>query len=55
VEVIAGVRVTGKDLGTLSKMPYRVNTFDAVRPGDNGLEIQSWKRKTKRFMPLHFP
>jgi hypothetical protein len=54
VEVIAGVRVTGKNLGTLCKTPYRVNIFDAVRPSGNGLEIQRWRRKTERFMSRHF-
>ena len=40
VEVIAEVRLNGRDLGTLWKLPYRVDITDAVRSGDNDLEIR---------------
>ena len=40
VEVIAEVRLNGRDLGTLWKPPYRVDITDAVRSGDNDLEIR---------------
>ncbi len=40
VEVMAEVRISGKDMGTLWKAPYRVDITEAVRPGDNDLEIR---------------
>ena len=40
VEVIAEVRLNGKDLGTLWKPPYRVDVTDAIRPGANALEVK---------------
>jgi hypothetical protein len=40
VEVIAAVRLNGKDLGILWKPPYRLDITDAVRSGDNDLEIR---------------
>jgi hypothetical protein len=40
VEVIAEVRLNGRDLGTLWKAPYRVDVTDAVRVGNNDLEIR---------------
>jgi hypothetical protein len=40
VEVMAEVRLNGKDLGIRWKPPYRVDVTDAVRPGDNDLEIR---------------
>ncbi len=40
VEVIARVQINGKDLGTLWKAPYRVEITDAVKPGDNVLEVE---------------
>ncbi len=40
VEVIAEVRLNGKDLGTLWKPPYRVDITDAVRSGNNDLEVR---------------
>jgi hypothetical protein len=40
VEVLAEVRLNGRDLGTLWKLPYRVDITDAVRSGDNDLEIR---------------
>ncbi|MFI5457548.1 MAG: glycosylhydrolase-like jelly roll fold domain-containing protein [Isosphaerales bacterium] len=39
VEVMAGVTLNGKDLGTLWKPPYRVDATAAVRPGANLLEV----------------
>ena len=39
VEVVAEVRLNGKDLGILWKPPYRVDITEAVRSGDNDLEI----------------
>jgi hypothetical protein len=40
VEVIAEVKVNGKALGNVWKPPYRLDITDAVRAGDNDLEIQ---------------
>jgi hypothetical protein len=39
VEVMARVRLNGKDLGILWKSPYRVDITSAAKPGDNALEI----------------
>jgi hypothetical protein len=39
VEVMAKVRVNGKDCGIVWKPPYRVDISDAVQPGENKLEI----------------
>ncbi len=39
VEVMAQVKLNSKDLGILWKTPYRVEVTDAIRPGDNTLEI----------------
>jgi hypothetical protein len=39
VHVMAQVRVNGKDLGLLWKPPYRVDITEAVRTGENNLEI----------------
>jgi hypothetical protein len=39
VEVIARVRVNGRDLGVLWKEPYRLDVTDAVHAGANDLEI----------------
>jgi hypothetical protein len=39
VHVIAQVRVNGKDLGLLWKPPFRVDVTNAVRPGENHLEV----------------
>ncbi|HEY5480686.1 MAG TPA: glycosyl hydrolase, partial [Verrucomicrobiae bacterium] len=40
VEVMASVRVNGKDLGILWKQPYCVEVTDALKPGANTLEVQ---------------
>ncbi len=39
VEVMAQVKLNGKDLGILWKTPYRVEVTDAIQPGDNVLEV----------------
>jgi (4-O-methyl)-D-glucuronate---lignin esterase len=39
VQVIAAVKLNGKDLGTVWKPPYRVDVTEAVRCGDNALEV----------------
>jgi hypothetical protein len=40
VEVIAGVRVNGREVGTLWKRPFVVDITGAARPGSNELEIR---------------
>ena len=40
VQVIAEVRLNGKDLGILWKAPFRVNVTDAAKAGDNELEVR---------------
>jgi hypothetical protein len=40
VEVVAQVRVNGKDLGVLWKEPYRIDITEAAHPGVNNLEIR---------------
>jgi len=40
VQVMARVKLNGKDLGTLWKPPFRVNITDVAKIGDNELEIQ---------------
>lgn len=39
VEVMAEVRVNGRALGVLWKPPYRIDVTEALRPGENSLEI----------------
>jgi hypothetical protein len=39
VQIMAKVRLNGKDLGILWKTPYRVDITPAAKPGDNALEI----------------
>ena len=39
VAVMASVRLNGKDLGILWKPPYRVDVTDALKAGENALEI----------------
>jgi len=40
VEVMASVRLNGRDLGILWKRPYRVEVTGAARAGDNVLEVE---------------
>ncbi|MFD2933169.1 glycosyl hydrolase [Spirosoma flavum] len=40
VEVMAGVTVNGKDLGSLWKRPYQIDITEAVKTGDNILVIK---------------
>ena len=40
VSVMAAVQLNGKDLGILWKPPYRVDITDAVKAGDNVLEVR---------------
>jgi len=40
VEVIAEVKLNGRELGTLWKPPFRVEITNAAHPGDNDLEIR---------------
>lgn len=40
VEVMAEVTVNGKNLGILWKTPYRVDISEAIRPGENKLEVK---------------
>jgi hypothetical protein len=40
VEVIAEIKLNGKDLGIVWKPPYRVDITDAVRAGSNDLEVK---------------
>lgn len=39
VEVMARVRLNGQDLGVVWKAPFRVAVHDALKPGENQLEI----------------
>jgi len=40
VEVMARIRINGKDCGIVWKPPYRINITDAVKTGKNTLEIE---------------
>lgn len=40
VQVIAEVRLNGRDLGILWKPPFRLNATSALRPGTNRLEVR---------------
>ena len=37
---MAHVKLNGKDLGILWKTPYRVDVSQAIKPGENTLEIE---------------
>jgi hypothetical protein len=50
VDDIAEVSVNGKPLATLWKPPYRVNLADALKPGENRLEIKVTNEWTNRQM-----
>jgi hypothetical protein len=40
VQVMAGVKLNGHDLGVLWELPFRVNITSALKPGTNALEIR---------------
>jgi len=40
VAVMAEVKLNGRDLGVLWKPPFRVDITDAMKPGDNALEVR---------------
>jgi hypothetical protein len=40
VEVIARVRVNGRDVGSVWKAPFRLDVTDAVQAGDNRIEVE---------------
>jgi hypothetical protein len=40
VQVMAQVKLNGRDLGILWKPPFRVNVTDLLKPGSNALEIR---------------
>lgn len=40
VDIIANVRLNGKELGTLWKAPFRVEITGAIKPGQNRLEVK---------------
>jgi hypothetical protein len=40
VEVMAEVRLNGRDLGVLWKAPFRVEVTGALKPGENVLEVR---------------
>jgi hypothetical protein len=40
VQVIAEVRLNGRDLGILWKPPFRVDVTDTLKPGANELEVR---------------
>jgi hypothetical protein len=37
---MAEVALNGKSLGTLWKLPYRIDVTDAIKPGENTLEVK---------------
>lgn len=56
VEVIARVVVNGKPLGALWKPPFRIDVTDAVRAGDNLLEVHVTNLWPNRLIgDEHFP
>ena len=40
VEVMAAVRINGREVGRLWKPPFRLDVTDAVHAGDNSLEVE---------------
>lgn len=50
VEVMAEVRVNGRDIATLWKEPYRTDITDAVKAGENDLEIRVTNLWTNRLI-----
>ena len=40
VQVMAAVKLNGKDLGILWRAPFRVDITDALKPGENALDVQ---------------
>jgi len=40
VKVIASVRLNGRDVGTVWKPPFRVEVTEAIRAGENALEVE---------------
>lgn len=50
VEVIAEVRLNGKELGVLWKSPFRVDATDALKAGTNALEIKIVNRWPNRLI-----
>lgn len=48
VEVLAGVKVNGKDLGVAWKEPYHVEITDALKPGSNAVELAVTTRDADR-------
>ena len=50
VEVVAEVRVNGRDFGPLWKEPYRIDITDAVHAGANELEIRVTNLWTNRLI-----
>jgi hypothetical protein len=50
VEVVANVRINGKDLGIVWKEPYRLDVTGAVRAGENRLELRVANLWTNRLI-----
>jgi hypothetical protein len=40
VEVIAGVKINGKNLGVVWKTPYKIETTGVLKTGNNTIEIE---------------